>query len=42
MKQAARKTQSVSICFAKPKKKFSVCFGVSDQYQNNQNKLNFF
>ncbi len=30
------------ICFAKPKYIFSVCFGVSDQYQNNRNKQNFF
>ncbi len=31
-----------SVCFAKPKKIFSVCFGVSDRYRNNQNKHNFF
>ncbi len=30
-----------SVCFfGKPKKHFSVCFDVSDQYQNNQNKQN--
>jgi hypothetical protein len=34
-------TQPVSVCFfAKPKSFFSVCFGVSDWYQNNQNKQN--
>ncbi len=30
-----------SVSFAKPKKFFSVCFGVSDRYRNNQNKQNF-
>jgi hypothetical protein len=30
-----------SVCFAKPKNIFSVCFGVSDRYQNNRNKHNF-
>ncbi len=30
-----------SVCFAKAKF-FSVCFGVSDRYRNNRNKLNFF
>jgi hypothetical protein len=30
-----------SVCFAKPKNIFSVCFGVSDRYQNNRNKQNF-
>jgi hypothetical protein len=29
------------VCFAKPKKFFSVCFGVLDRYRNNQNKQNF-
>jgi hypothetical protein len=27
--------------FRETKKKISVCFGVSDQYQNNRNKQNF-
>jgi hypothetical protein len=30
-----------SVCFTKPKNIFSVCFGVSDRYRNNQNKQNF-
>ncbi len=30
-----------SVCFAKQKTFFSVCFGVSDQYWNNRNKQNF-
>jgi hypothetical protein len=30
-----------SVCFAKPKNFFSVCFGVSDRYRNNRNKQNF-
>jgi hypothetical protein len=30
-----------SVCFfAKPKRFFSVCFGVSDRYRNNRNKQN--
>jgi hypothetical protein len=28
-----------SVCFAKPTNFFSVCFGVSDRYRNNRNKL---
>ncbi len=30
-----------SVYFVKPKNIFSVCFGVSNQYQNNRNKQNF-
>jgi hypothetical protein len=30
-----------SVCFAKPKTFFSVCFGVSYRYRNNRNKQNF-
>jgi hypothetical protein len=30
-----------SVCFAKPKIIFSVCFFVSDRYRNNRNKQNF-
>jgi hypothetical protein len=30
-----------SVSFAKPKNIFSVCFGLSDRYQNNRNKQNF-
>jgi hypothetical protein len=29
---------SFSVCFAKPKNYFSVCFGVSDPFRNNRNK----
>jgi hypothetical protein len=29
-----------SVCFAKPKNIFLVCFGVSDRYRNNQNIQN--
>ncbi len=35
-------TRSVSVCFLKPKTKILVCFGVSDQYWNNQNTQNCF
>jgi hypothetical protein len=30
-----------SVCFAKPKNIFSVCFSVSDRYRNKRNKRNF-
>jgi hypothetical protein len=31
-----------SVCFAKPLKYFSVCFGVLNRYRNNRNKQNCF